>query len=323
MNELGFVYVLANSAMPDMIKIGKTTRSTSERAEELSKATGLPTPFIVVYEQLFEDCNEAEEFVHTHLEKKGHRVSANREFFNCPVSVAVKAIALAPNAIDSSGLESMEDEDGLFESSELDELDDLCLGNSDITYPWSDVFDEAEAYYYGLYDYIVDYTEALLLYRQAAKLGSLPAYSNIGRIYEYGYGVRKDNIKALKFYKEGARKGSAACYWRMGILFATENNITNAEKCFALFLKNKPKNGLDDQVLTNDDLDSIFLDCCYEILLKQKESGQEYPVLHGFISDNHTDILSTFDRIKEIDCNNSSMVRRWHSAIAYLNTIIS
>lgn len=49
MKELGFLYVLANSAMPNMVKVGKTTRSSLERAEELSRATGLPTPFIVIY----------------------------------------------------------------------------------------------------------------------------------------------------------------------------------------------------------------------------------------------------------------------------------
>ncbi|MEN9595630.1 MAG: hypothetical protein RL236_64, partial [Pseudomonadota bacterium] len=66
-NNRGYIYVLANSAMPDLVKVGKTTRTPAERAAELSKVTGVPTPFIVVYEQLVDDCTAAEEFVHTML----------------------------------------------------------------------------------------------------------------------------------------------------------------------------------------------------------------------------------------------------------------
>ena len=86
MNDIGYLYVLANSAMPGIVKIGKTTRSSTERATELSKVTGLPTPFIVVYEQLFENCSSAEMFVHTFLTDKGFRISENREFFSAPVN---------------------------------------------------------------------------------------------------------------------------------------------------------------------------------------------------------------------------------------------
>lgn len=87
----------------------------------------MPTPFIVVYEQLFEDCGEAEIFVHMYLENKGYRVAENREFFNAPVSIVVKAIALAlaPNAIDSSQLESLQEQDDLIEYRVPDELGNL------------------------------------------------------------------------------------------------------------------------------------------------------------------------------------------------------
>ena len=317
MKEFGFVYVLANSAMPNMIKIGKTTRSTSERAEELSKATGLPTPFIVVYEQLFEDCGEAEVFVHTYLGNKGYRVADNREFFNCPVSIAVKAIALAPNAIDSSRLESVQEEDDFFVGNEPDELDDLHLEDPEPTYPWTDIFNEAEAHYYGHDDCIEDRSEALRLYRQAAKLGSLPAYSCIGDIYENGEGVREDKIKALDFYKEGARKGSATCYWRMGIMFLREENISNSEKCFSLFLKHKPENRSDNQAITDYELHGIFLDCGMEIIHKRKANDQGCQILRGFISDHYSDILSGLEDFKGY--SDESGAHRWDSSIEYLN----
>jgi hypothetical protein len=43
--------------------------------QELSSATGVPTPFIVAYEQQFSDCDAAEAHVHAALERKGLRIS--------------------------------------------------------------------------------------------------------------------------------------------------------------------------------------------------------------------------------------------------------
>lgn len=75
------MYVLANSSMPGLVKVGKTTRLPSDRADELSGVTGVATPFIVVYEEYFDDCDAVEAHVHTRLAGKGLRLSANREFF--------------------------------------------------------------------------------------------------------------------------------------------------------------------------------------------------------------------------------------------------
>jgi len=45
---IGFVYLLANPAMPGIYKIGCTERSPARRAAELSAATACPAPFEVV-----------------------------------------------------------------------------------------------------------------------------------------------------------------------------------------------------------------------------------------------------------------------------------
>jgi hypothetical protein len=311
--------------MPNMVKVGKTTRSPSERAEELSRATGLPTPFIVVYEQLFADCGAAESFVHVYLETKGYRVADNREFFNAPVSVVVKAIALAPNAIDNESLtpQPEEDDDLLEHSGEPDELDDLSLDEDEPTYPWTAIFEEAEAYYYGHDDYIQDYSEAMRLFKQAAKLGSLPAYGYIGRMYENGEGVREDKNKALEFYKEGARKGSAYCYWAMGMLFARENNDKNAEKCFALFLKNKPTTLSDIQRLTSMELSNIvgnFATLGYW----QVNYGQEIPsILNNFIIENLISISYRTTKLIDycVEKNDLEMAEEYKLALQYFESL--
>lgn len=51
------VYVLTNSAMPGLVKIGKTTRNDlSSRMSELF-STGVPVPFDCVYACEVDDCS--------------------------------------------------------------------------------------------------------------------------------------------------------------------------------------------------------------------------------------------------------------------------
>ena len=62
----GYVYILSNSSMPGLVKIGKTTRTAQSRADELFQ-TGVPTEFKVEAEILCPDCDEVERHVHSAL----------------------------------------------------------------------------------------------------------------------------------------------------------------------------------------------------------------------------------------------------------------
>lgn len=295
MNDIGHLYVLANSAMPGLVKIGKTTRSPAERAFELSSATGLPTPFIVVYEQLFGDCSAAESFVHTYLGVKGFRVSDNREFFSATVNDVVRAIALAPGAIDSDTVaSSIEGGIDPMKPRETGELDDLQLGGQSSVRLglWESIFEDAESHYFGLGDELQDYKAAMNLYLQAAKLGSLPAYSRIGEMYQNGLGVQADQDKALTYFKEGARKGSLYCYWAMGMLFWSplfsdeKLNISNAEKCFSLFVQRLYDVTLPfvvGQHLTSRERDQVMVDCVRLLQEVQKNFNEPPLALTPFI----------------------------------------
>lgn len=88
--DQGYLYLLLNLSMPELVKIGKTTRTPKERGRELSAATGVPTPFVVAYEMFVDDCHRAEKRIHELLEPQ--RVSENREFFRMSVSDAVNAM---------------------------------------------------------------------------------------------------------------------------------------------------------------------------------------------------------------------------------------
>ena len=85
----GYVYVMVNPSLPNLVKIGKTTRDPNERVKELSAATGVPTPFMLVYYKPFKDCHFAESIIHKYFEEKGARVSGNREFFQITPSEAI------------------------------------------------------------------------------------------------------------------------------------------------------------------------------------------------------------------------------------------
>lgn len=101
MHETGFVYVLHNAAMQDLVKIGFTTKLPEERAYELSKPTGVPLPFDVSFRALTMRWRQVERLVHQQLADR--RVSC-KEFFSVSVEEAVatvRACVLAVNGIDA------------------------------------------------------------------------------------------------------------------------------------------------------------------------------------------------------------------------------
>ena len=57
----GYIYVMLNMSMEGLVKIGRTNRDPKAREKELSQATGVPTPFKLVYQEFFIDCIRAEQ----------------------------------------------------------------------------------------------------------------------------------------------------------------------------------------------------------------------------------------------------------------------
>lgn len=233
MSTGGYIYVLINPSMEGLTKIGKTMRNPQHRVRELSNVTGVPTPFILAYDAYFADCSEAEEYIHTLLERRGYRVTSNREFFNAPLNEVMKIILQAQQVLGGSAFPLAEDEH--FE----DEDDDYFLDSLQIKdrEPWVDVFEEAESYYYGLEETLQDYIEAMRLYKQAAKLGAVDAYIRIGGMYLEGLGCSQDNKKALGYFKEGVKRGDIRCYAEMGKLFTHLGHLENARKSWKKYFE--------------------------------------------------------------------------------------
>jgi len=62
--NIGFVYILLNPAFPRQVKIGRTARDPQKRANELSRQTGVPDDFIVLYEEIVSDAERVETLLH-------------------------------------------------------------------------------------------------------------------------------------------------------------------------------------------------------------------------------------------------------------------
>ncbi|WIU40072.1 GIY-YIG nuclease family protein [Methylorubrum extorquens] len=235
------MYALINPSTPGLVKVGMTSRDPSDRVSELSSATGVATPFILVYKEHFEDCHDAEQHIHTLLERQGVRVAANREFFQGEVSEIIKAIALAPGKSEPGTSVQFDDDDDLL-SSAPDELDEFVLEGYKPKTPDQEVYEEAERYYYGFGDTLQDYGEAFQLYKQAARLGSGDAYHMIGRMYMDGEGVRQDYGKALEYFKEAARREVFCAYGRMADIFRETSHPENENKAWKKYFEELGKN---------------------------------------------------------------------------------
>ena len=78
--DIQIIYVLTNSSMPGLVKIGKTSRSDVESRMRELYSTGVPVPFECYYACQVENASKVEKSLH--LSIGDLRVNPNREFFN-------------------------------------------------------------------------------------------------------------------------------------------------------------------------------------------------------------------------------------------------
>jgi hypothetical protein len=89
--ERGVVYVLVNTSMPGLVKIGFTMDTAEARARELSSHTGVPTPFKVAWAtERIPNPQAVEREVHDRLVSK--RANSGREFFRITSTKAISII---------------------------------------------------------------------------------------------------------------------------------------------------------------------------------------------------------------------------------------
>jgi hypothetical protein len=97
----GYIYILSNSGMPGLLKIGRTERMPEVRAKEL-QTTGVPHPFQLEFTVLVPDCYAAERQVHQLLEQQGVRATADREFFTFSLEEAISMVSVVVGPAEES-----------------------------------------------------------------------------------------------------------------------------------------------------------------------------------------------------------------------------
>lgn len=194
MNKSGFVYVLTNPSLPNLIKIGMTERDPVERAAELSTPTGVPTPFALIFKIHVSDRFEVERRAHLHLATK--RRSGNREFFQVPVHEAITLLVEIargfppgqPSQTDDNedqGPEVIEDNAAQFRSA-LERTGDAALAGIDT---------------------FQDFELAWDSYTKAAELDSSYACRRLAEMSSQGFGRDVDPKEAFNWFVRAAELG--------------------------------------------------------------------------------------------------------------------
>ena len=116
--DAGFIYLLDNQSMPGIVKIG-CSKHPRKRCEELSSATGVATPFNIVFIQFLFDMQGIEALFHKML--KRYRVSASREFFRVSPGFAIEMFS---DYLMKDGLVPVEGQDFIYREEGIEILHD-------------------------------------------------------------------------------------------------------------------------------------------------------------------------------------------------------
>jgi T5orf172 domain len=87
----GFIYVLSHPQVPNLLKIGFTTRQVEERVAELNAATAVPGPFMIEGVFPSSDPEQHEFVVHGMLAES--RIES-KEFFRVDLKEVLRAVSL-------------------------------------------------------------------------------------------------------------------------------------------------------------------------------------------------------------------------------------
>jgi hypothetical protein len=247
--KAGWVYVLINAAMPGLVKVGRTANDPEQRVAELSRPTGIASPFQLAYDAYFQDCTRAEEFVHTTLGRAGQRHSPSREFFAASVKEVIKAVIKAERALSSSVTTELQDVE---DSTEGGAGLGTGVGEDHLDYPedhrnsledlQESLMDEAMDYEYGTPSRPDNPEKALVLYKKAAKLGAKGSWVSVGRMYRWGDGCREDEQQALRWFREGAEHGDSQSLADLADVYARGDlgvavSAENAAKCWRRYFR--------------------------------------------------------------------------------------
>jgi hypothetical protein len=186
----GYVYVMLNPAFPHLVKVGRTTRSSSARAEELF-STGTPQKFIVAYDVFVDNCVEIELLVHEEL--KSFRYSENREFFEYSLSEVIKCVERISKdrRVESKIQESFDDDVDHY-------IYCAFLGDGDQWMKWTNVHIKNKIYRFGAIVIEGEHEESEIF-----KLANTQIISSLSEYYSYLGPIEPAKIKLIDISHAG------------------------------------------------------------------------------------------------------------------------
>lgn len=208
--------------MPGLAKVGKTTRASANRVLELSSATGVPSPFILAFQQPVDDCDAAELWVHRELERAGYRVADRKEFFNAPLHEIVELVTKAGKIRAITGNVA---------------LQDICTTHEDTSSALAEELSQlGYAHLHGSDSLLPSRRKALNYFEQAAALSHSGACVMAGLLHRWGDdGKGKDLEKALAFLNKGVQLGDWQSFAAIASIFLETGNISATRKYWCRF----------------------------------------------------------------------------------------
>lgn len=87
-----WIYILSNSTLPGLVKIGFTKNLPTDRVKQINAGTGVAMDFDVEWSFPCFNAHDLEKEIHAYLEEGGFRVNKKKEFFNISVMEAKAVI---------------------------------------------------------------------------------------------------------------------------------------------------------------------------------------------------------------------------------------
>ena len=103
------IYVITNEAMPDLVKIGRTSDTVESRIAQLSAPTGVPLAFECYFAAEVENAVKLERTLHQLFADE--RINRRREFFRVDAEKVVLAIGIGPFTEVTPGKSELDSED--------------------------------------------------------------------------------------------------------------------------------------------------------------------------------------------------------------------
>jgi hypothetical protein len=226
----GWVYIITNKAMPNLVKVGYSTKDPEMRANELY-STGVPHRYTVEYDALVNEPYEIEQKVHKLLKD----YIENKEWFRCEIVKAVAAIRqTAGNDIIHESIKFPFDADEQFNLATAYEIGkgvEKDLKQAVYWYRKAAEQGHADAQFNLVLAYETgngveqDFKQAVYWYTKVAEQADPITQFNLGLDYENGNGVEQDSKQAVYWYTKAIEKGYSKAQYKMGLAYETGKGV--------------------------------------------------------------------------------------------------